>query len=136
MNVEIKRRWETSRSIVSEISIEDKFICDGLEPSRTTPVHVGHPCIPAGVYKVVINMSPHLHYETPELLNVPGRTDIRWHIGNKPEDVLGCIAVGVAGVQHDWVGNSTHTFHEVLMPLLTAAIARGEEIIATYIDPS
>lgn len=136
MNVEIRRKWETSRSIVSELFIDEKFICDGLEPSRKTPVHVGHPCIPVGTYKVIITQSPNLGYATPEVLNVPGRTHIRWHIGNKPEDVLGCVAIGIAGTQHDWVGSSTHTFHEVLMPILTAAIARGEQIMATYIDPS
>lgn len=136
MNVEVKRKWESARSIVSEMFFDGKFICDGLEPSRTTPVHAGHPCIPAGRYKVVVTHSPHLGYATPELLAVPGRSDIRWHIGNKPEDVLGCIAVGVAGTQQDWVGHSTYTFHDVLMPLILAATARNEEIWATYTDPS
>jgi hypothetical protein len=51
--------------------------CYYLEPSRYTPFYSGHPCIEAGSYHVVLTMSPHLGYVCPEVLNVPGRTEIR-----------------------------------------------------------
>lgn len=136
MEIDIKRKWETDRSIVSEIWADGVFLCYGLEPSRNTPVNIGHPCIPPGVYRVVLSMSPHLGYECPEVLNVPGRSHIRWHIGNKPEDVLGCVCVGRTHPQDDWVGLSTVCFHDDLMPLMEAARDRSEPVIATYTDPS
>lgn len=129
MKVEIRRLWETPRSVSGEMWIDGQFECYTLEPSRLTPVHEGHPCIAAGTFKVILTLSPHLGYITPEVLDVPGRTAIRWHIGNKPEDVLGCAAVGEAH-STDWVANSTIAFKKLMTLLGTA-----DEITATYIDP-
>ena len=55
-----------------------------------------------GTYNAVVTMSPHLGMETYELQSVPGRTDIRIHIGNYAgdvsagmrSDILGCILLG------------------------------------------
>jgi len=133
MNIEIRRKWETPRSVCGEMWIDGKFQCFTLEPARTTPVHAGHPCIPAGSYKIVLTKSPHLGYVTPEVLNVPGRTAIRWHVGNKPEDVLGCVAVGSGYSSNapDFVAHSKFAFDQ-LMQALRAAIG---EITAHYFDP-
>jgi hypothetical protein len=80
-------------------------------------------------------MSPHLQYLTPEVLNVPGRSSIRWHIGNKPEDVEGCSAIGTTlGPQADWVGGS-HAAFTSLMAVLNTAWDNGAEVWATYHDP-
>lgn len=136
VKVDIYRSTETSRSITGQMFVDGKPVCFELEPSRLTPVHPGHPCVPAGTYRVIRTLSPHLGYKTPEVLNVPGRTAIRWHIGNKPEDVLGCCAVGeVLGPQADWVGSSKVAFNLYLMPLLDKAWDAGEEVWATYHDP-
>jgi hypothetical protein len=135
MKVEIHRNWETSLSVISELHVDGTFVCFGLEPSRKTPVHEGHPCIQAGTFRVVLTKSPHLGYLTPEVLNVPGREAIRWHIGNKPADVLGCVAVGRKRAV-DWVGESSLAFHDDLMPILENARSDGELIEVTYIDPS
>lgn len=137
--VDVYRITETKRSITGQFFVAGEKQCFYLEPSRTTPVHVGHPCIPAGTYRVIRTMSPHMGYKTPEVLNVPGRTAIRWHIGNKPEDVLGCCVVGTElgnqqGFIADWVGNSKVAF-EALMVVLNKAWDAGEEVWATYHDP-
>lgn len=134
LEIDIYRSVETSRSVTGHFSTGGKLICYELEPARTTPVHEGHPCIPAGRYRVIRTLSPHLGYKSPEVLNVPGRTAIRWHIGNGPKDVLGCSAVGDA-LATDWVYNSKETFNGVLMPLLNKVWDAGEEIWATYHDP-
>jgi hypothetical protein len=131
MRVEIHRKWETDLSVCGEMWIDGQFECFTLEPSRRTPIHVGHPCIPAGTYQVRLTPSPHLGYVTPEVLNVPGRTAIRWHIANKPEDVLGCIAVGETH-SRDWVGSSTAAFKKLMVLLRTAT----DGITAVYIDPT
>lgn len=130
MNVEVRRRWETSRSITGEMWIDGQFECYTLEPARTNPVHAGHPCIPAGEYKVILTVSPHLGYLCPEVLDVPGRTKIRWHIGNGPEDVEGCAAVGqTLGV--DRVFASTPAFSRLMTLLKT----ERDDITVKYLDP-
>lgn len=128
MHIQICRKWETSLSVCGELTIVDNsFKCFTIEPSRYTPVHPGHPCIISGLYPVKLTMSPHLGYMTPEILNVPGRSDIRWHIANKPSDLKGCAGVGSERAK-DWVSHSGNTF-EALMKILT-----GNDIIVEYIE--
>lgn len=62
-----------------------------LEPSRTDPIHVGHPAIPAGRYKVGTSMSTRFKRMLPILFDVPGRTGIRFHSGDSVLDTEGCI---------------------------------------------
>jgi hypothetical protein len=119
MKVDIYRKVETGESITGEFWIDGVRQCYYLEPSRLTPFYPGHPCIPAGTYRVVLTMSPHLGYVCPEVLNVPGRTAIRWHIGNFPKDVLGCCVMGTE-LGQNFVGNSRAAFN-ALMAKLTGA---------------
>src|SRR4051812_21834129 len=104
MKIDIYRVIETDRSIIGRLAVDGQQLCFDLEPSRLHPVHAGHPCIPAGIaYKVKLTISPHFGYVTPEVLDVPGRTHIRMHRGNKPEDSLGCTLVGEShGPAPDW----------------------------------
>lgn len=128
MKVDVYRQVETSQSITGEFWLNGMRECCYLEPSRDTPFYPGHPCIGAGTYRVVLSMSPHLGYACPEVLDVPGRSEIRWHIGNFPKDVLGCCVVGTA-VSTNEVENSRAAF-EALMGKL-----EGQEILAEYHDP-
>jgi hypothetical protein len=129
MKVAIYRKIETANSVTGELWVDGVKECYCLEPSRTTPFYPGHPCIQAGVYRVVLSVSPHLGYRCPEVLDVPGRTAIRWHIGNFPKDVLGCCVVGtVLGV--DFVGNSRDAFARLMAKL------EGQSIMAEYHDPA
>ena len=128
MKVDIYRKVETSESITGEFWLDGVQQCFYLEPSRTTPFWPGHPCIDAGTYKVVLTMSPHLQYICPEVLDVPGRTAIRWHIGNFPKDVLGCCVVGTA-VGENLVSNSKVAFAALMAKL------QGQDITAEYHDP-
>ncbi len=134
MKIEIKRDRDDPHSVPSRFYVDDAFLCYGIEPARTNPVHEGHPCIDAGTYKVKRSLSPHLNYITPEVLDVPGRTAIRWHIANYPKDILGCLGVGTSRLT-DFVGGSTIAFRG-LMKILNAAWDRGEEVIAIYTDPA
>ena len=51
-------------------------------------------CIPAGRYAMALGKYHRGGYQAFELLGVPGRSDIKIHIGNTPNDVSGCIAIG------------------------------------------
>lgn len=128
MKVDIYRKIETSEAITGEFWLDGRMECCYLEPSRFTPYYPGHPCIQAGVYRVVLTMSPHLGYVCPEVLDVPGRTAIRWHIGNFAKDVLGCCAVGTEA-EENFVTQSKAAFDALMAKL------RGQEITAEYHDP-
>ena len=128
MKVAVYRKVETSQSITGEFWLDGVRECYYLEPSRFTPFYSNHPCIEAGTYRVVLTMSPHLEYICPEVLNVPGRTEIRWHIGNFPKDVLGCCVVGAA-VGRNQVENSRSAFDALMAKL------EGQNILAEYHDP-
>lgn len=134
MKLDIYRFTETDRSILGRLTVDGQQLCFALEPARFTPVHAGHPSIPCGVFQVKLTHSPHLGYVTPELIDVPGRSNIRIHKGNKPADSLGCTLVGMShGPQPDWISDS-HDAFDKLMELYRAAEARGEQITAEYHD--
>lgn len=50
-------------------------------------------CIPGGHYKAKLTQSPTKGLAI-EILNVPGRTHILFHVGNTINDLKGCIAIG------------------------------------------
>lgn len=118
MRIDIFRKIATPRSIIGELYVDGQFECYYLEPSET-PVHAGHPCIAAGTYAVELTFSPKFHFVTPELVDVPNRTDIRIHKGNRPEDSLGCFLVGNA-YTNDWVSNSGVAFDQLMTLLKTS----------------
>ena len=51
-------------------------------------------CIQAGRYDMALGRYHRGGYPAFELLDVPGRSAIKIHIGNTPGDVSGCIAIG------------------------------------------
>ena len=51
-------------------------------------------CIPEGVYQGALQPSPRFGRVLPELLDVPGRSQILIHPGNKVQDSQGCILLG------------------------------------------
>jgi len=126
MKIVIQRKWISSESVCGELSVDGQFECFTLERPREGD----HPCIPAGTYSVILTLSPHLHYRTPEVLDVPGRTGIRIHIANRASELEGCTAVGETHLPNV-VGNSRSAFAS-LMTLLSMATSR---ITVTYLDP-
>ena len=80
------------------------LLCDTLEPpvqqrwrDRSTTC-----AIPAGDYPLVVSFSPKFQTMLPLVMNVPGRSGIRIHAGNRAHldpaqsDTTGCILVGSA----------------------------------------
>lgn len=52
-------------------------------------------CIPAGEYTCAPRPFYRGAYRAWEVLDVPNRSDILWHRGNRSSDVEGCIVVGL-----------------------------------------
>ena len=52
--------------------------------------------IPNGTYEVRVTYSPRFKRMLPLVMQVPGRSGIRFHRGTKPEHSKGCILVSAA----------------------------------------
>ena len=64
------------------------YICDTLENADYL--------IPALIYRVQVTNSPRFKRPLPILVQVPGRTGIRFHRGSLPEHSKGCILVSAS----------------------------------------
>lgn len=128
LELDLYREWDTAKSVCGELWLNNMFWLFTLEPARVNPVNPGHPCIPAARYQLKLTMAPHLRYVCPEVLDVPGRTAIRWHIANRPEDVKGCVGLGETHGE-DWVGNSRGAFNRLM-----SVLRNYESIWCTYHD--
>jgi hypothetical protein len=128
VNLQINRTILTSLSTIGDFLIDSAFAYCSLE----LPWNGGKNlqklnCILPGTYELIITRSPHLKYETPILLNVPMRDDIRIHIANYPEDILGCIGIGLSrGL--DFIGQSRLAFDD-FFPRLQEALKTGRVFI-------
>ena len=69
-----------------------------LTPICSTLENADH-LIPALIYKVQVTRSPRFKRLLPVLLQVPGRTGIRFHRGSRPEHSKGCILISAADEQ-------------------------------------
>ena len=61
------------------------FICSSLENADYL--------VPALIYKVQVTQSPRFKRPLPILVQVPGRSGIRFHRGSHPEHSKGCILI-------------------------------------------
>ena len=78
------------------------FICDTLENADYL--------VPALIYKVQVTQSPRFKRPLPILLQVPGRSGIRFHRGTRPEHSKGCILVSAENEQkltERWLAEQT-----------------------------
>ena len=64
------------------------YLCDTLENADYL--------IPALIYRVQVTQSPRFKRLLPILIQVPGRTGIRFHRGTLPEHSKGCILVSAS----------------------------------------
>ena len=75
----------------------------------------GASCIPTGVSQGAVQHSPHFQRDLPELLDVPGRSQILMHVGNTIADSQGCILLGlVRDPELHAIGDSRHAVNKVL----------------------
>lgn len=72
-------------------------------------------CIPTGIYEVERDYYYKGGYEAFELRDVPGRSEIKIHVGNWAKDVLGCIVLGQARmVKGDMILSSRTAFRRFM----------------------
>lgn len=115
MKLSVIRKSRSDDFTLGELSIDGQFFCYTVE-DKVRPVGekvFGKTAIPAGTYKVIINMSNHFKKEMPLLLNVPGFEGVRIHSGNTADDSEGCIIIGMVKTENG-VGMSRVAFTKLM----------------------
>ena len=87
---------ETISNVIVTRNMETVFTCYLMElPWEFNKSNIS--CIPCGRYTLKkVRSSPSFSYEHFEVINVPGRTGIKWHIANYVNQLRGCGAPGMS----------------------------------------
>lgn len=134
MKLELKRIFRGPKYTIGKLYVDNQYVCDTLEDTdrglkQTDSLSsiqkkkvYGQTAIPAGTYGITLNViSPKFkdrswakfcNGKLPRLLNVPGYDGVLIHVGNKPEDTLGCILVGYNKIKGQLI-NSTEAFKKL-----------------------
>lgn len=151
MKLILKRTFKGPKYTIGKLYVNGVYECDTLEDTdrglhetqslleiQSKKVY-GETAIPTGVYKLNMNtVSPKFKDRSwaipykgilPRLENVKGFEGVLIHVGNKPQETLGCVLVGENKVKGQVI-NSTASFNK-LMKLLLQANIDGEDIELT-----
>lgn len=118
----------------------DRGLSDKMELSEIRKVkQYGKTAIPIGTYSIDMNtISPKFKDRSwakvcegklPRLINVKGFDGVLIHVGNKPEDTLGCLLTGYNKIKGQIV-NSTSAFTKLYEKMKKAHV-NGESINLT-----
>lgn len=153
MELKLDRKYKKPNYTIGKLYINDKYFCDTIEDAdrglkdsmseseiKLKKVY-SKTAIPTGTYEIIMNtISPKFKNRSwakpyggklPRLLNVKGFEGVLIHVGNKPEDSLGCILVGKNNIKGQ-VTESTITFNKLMKELLQAHLKK-EQITITLI---
>lgn len=137
MKLRVERRFLKPGYTIGRMEVDGKYFCDTLEDrvrdlSREKKIP-GETAIPAGIYDVVVNISPRFKRKLPRLLNVPGFEGILIHRGNTPEDTAGCILVGENKAKGRVINSTPYELR--LTEMIERAQSAGESITIEIVEP-
>lgn len=134
MNLRLERIDFTEARTIGRLYVDGVFECWTLEDTVREPgVKVpGKTAIPAGTYRVVVDLSHRFGRMMMRLLKVPLFDGIRIHAGNKPEDTDGCILVGTSRT-NDAVLHSRAALAN-LQSKVEASLAHGHDVTLEIVD--
>jgi hypothetical protein len=130
MNIEVHRVWnspanaEFRATVVGIVFLDGVQACFSLEPADLA--------IPVGVYPVKLAWSDRFQRKTPHLIDVPGRTEIEIHGGNRAQDSEGCILVGEKHI-NDYEIYESQPATDSIETALANAEANGEANTVTVL---
>jgi len=135
MDLALHRQPSSDHSTLGSLTVNGQFECVTLEDVARAPgVKVqDQTAIPAGRYRVIINLSPRLQKMMMRLVDVPMFTGILIHSGNDAEDTKGCILVGQQVVNTNYIHGGSNAL-PVLQRKVQAALDKGEEVWITITD--
>lgn len=148
MNLNLKRKEYKETYTIGDLFIDGKHFSKTLEdtdrglldtmtlPEIESKKVYGKTAIPKGTYEITLDVvSPKFkdrewakfcEGKLPRLINVKGYEGVLIHVGNKPEDTLGCILVG-QNSNNGIITNSTDTFKK-LYSILQDSKSKGEKL--------
>lgn len=102
MDLRVERQPSYRGATFGNLTVDGEFFCHTLEDQiREVPGHPVHSwkvkgstAIPAGRYRVSLEVSPRFGPDTITVHDVPGFVAIRIHGGNDVDDTEGCPLVG------------------------------------------
>lgn len=134
MILRIKRTIFNDRYTIGRLYVGDKYFCDtledrdrGLEDSMSlseiqSRKIYGQTAIPKGTYEITLDtVSPKFkdrswaqfcNGKLPRLKGVKGFEGVLMHVGNRPENTLGCVLVG-KHVSGGYISESSVTFRRL-----------------------
>lgn len=130
MKLKLERHFLCPDYTIGRLEVDGAYFCDTLE-DRVRDLAcekkiAGQTAIPAGTYRVVVNVSPRFGRRLPRLLNVPGFEGILIHRGNTAADSAGCILVGENKVRGKVINSTPYELK--LTELIERAQAAGETV--------
>lgn len=144
MKLTVKRIRQGNNSTLSEIYLNEKFFCYGLEDLVRDEKIRGATAIPAGTYSLRLNTYgamnarykrrfPAMHRGMIEISNIPNFSYVYIHIGNNFGDTAGCLLVGDSyryDDDGDYILLKSAKAYRRVYAMLVDAVAEGEgEII-------
>ncbi len=134
--INIYRHTLTPKSSIGSLYFDNVFLCNTLEdPVRDGADMVlqkeekiyGQTAIPRGCYEVTLGNFHKRGVLLPMLKKVPLYEGIYFHGGNKAEDSLGCIIVGMYDPKvPDFVSSSQDVLKKSFVPKVLDALKRGK----------
>lgn len=141
MILTVKRVKKGQNSTLSEIYLDDKLLCYGLEDSVRAIKVKGSTAIPAGSYKLGLNTYgamnarykrnyPAMHRGMIEIQHIPDYSYVYIHVGNNFSDTAGCLLVGKSFAYdgRDYELLQSVKAYKKLYQLLVEVIGKGAQI--------
>lgn len=136
--IKVLRTKQGKHSTLSEIYLNNQFVCYGLE-NIPRPVKIrGETAIPAGLYPLGFNRDgamngryyddyPKMHRGMLEIRDIQNFSYVYFHKGNSYKQTAGCILVGSQYVLEDGDYRllASGIAYKKLYPLVTELMAQG-----------
>lgn len=129
MHIKVKRTYPHPKYIIGDVYVNEKWLCNSLEPSSW---RFPYPCAPSGTYEVKMLWSQKFYGDRPFLLAVPKRSGIMIHEGNSLDDTRGCILLGRNSVRGKVLHSRVHV--QKIMQMIRECEARSERVFITLED--
>ena len=139
MRIVVDRFYDNGDATIGVMMVDSKFQAFTLEDEKRTKKVAGETRIPAGLYfidfqKIVTPKTKSYRNRYDwftfhlEIKNVPGFTNIYFHVGNYDTDTDGCVLLGsTADSDNGTIGRSVKTFkkfYQKVSPILET----GEQV--------
>ena len=140
MQLTVKRQPSRPTCTHGDLFIDGAFQCHTLEDvvreKPGVPVAQwkvpGKTAIPAGTYKVVIDMSTRFQKMMLHVLDVPGFDGVRIHSGNTDQDTEGCLLLGM--LRTDDAVQQSKTAVAAVEQIVGSALAGGESVTISIVS--